>query len=113
MVLVKVDIKTGRVVVNNLEEHWKGLLLQGGPDHPGCRETSTLAGEVPVNEKLMQKIKKFNRRRKNKRWTDEELYQLLVLSRQKSHAQVADRLRKTRGACRQMLHLMKKAGLKL
>jgi len=91
--LIKVDIQTGRVLEDNLQELWVGR------SH-GLTADATAAGprrsELP-DESLRERVRLFNtgRRRSNKNaWSDAELYRLAVLmGRQKrNYKQASARL---------------------
>ncbi len=112
--LVKVDIQSGRVLVDNLAAYWAnsaGRVRSAAAEAGGARAAKSQAAASAIeaiDEKLMRQVKKFNARRKNKRWTDEELYRLLILSRRQNYAQAARSLNKSKRACQQMVYLMKK-----
>ena len=111
--LVKVDIESGKVLVDNLAAYWADSAgrvrrAAAGSGRKCMTKSQTAAAAEPIDERLMRQVKKFNARRKKKRWSDEELYMLLILSRRQNYAQAARTLNKSKRACQQMVYLMKK-----
>ncbi len=110
--MIKVDIQTGRVLEDNLQELWDG---QSHGITAGAATVGSYRSELP-DESLRERVKLFNtgRRRSNKNaWSNAELYHLAVLmGRQKrNYKQAAARLGRTPRACQFMFREMTKAGV--
>lgn len=119
MDLIKVDIKTGKIMVNNLTQHWAKLGMNHGVKSSVQQDKHQK--QIQMNTALMERIKKFNSKRKRKMensWTNEELYQLAMLAIQKKNtsyasllSQATNKLNRSRSACETMLRNMRKAGV--
>jgi len=110
--LIKVDIQTGQVLDDNLQELWVG---QSQGITTDTATVGSYRSELP-DELLRERVKLFNtgRRRSNKNaWSDAELYRLAVLmGRQKrNYKQASARLNRTPRACQFMCREMTKAGV--
>lgn len=128
MDLVKVNIKTGKVMVNNLTQYWAKLGMNPGIKSPVYYTNPAMQQvqqdkhqkQMRMNTALMERIKKFNSKRKRKRedsWTNEELYQLAILATKRKTpytsllSQATNKLNRSRSACETMLRNMRKAGV--
>lgn len=130
MNIVKVDIKTGEVLENNLREFWARQSITQNPEELDSNNTNNNSSNNnssrhfhPVENKrkekvdpaLMKRIKRFTRRvdRRANSWKEEELYQLAVLMGRKkmSYKQAGLHLTRSPEACRYMYRKMKSAGV--
>lgn len=130
--LIKVDIQTGQVLEDNLQEFWDKLAQRAGAPETGYRNNYNLRQYTPAlhyqsaskptgpktkaGQTLRERIKIFNtqRKRQNKNaWSEGELYRLVVLMGQqkRNHKQAALRLARTPGACHLMYSKLKDAGV--
>ncbi|SFG07061.1 hypothetical protein SAMN05660649_00561 [Desulfotomaculum arcticum] len=134
--LIKVDIRHGQVLKNNLRVFWDSLADSrgcGDTGHPVCTPTACPASGAAVGAQLSpcslpaqadnaqagelrQRISAFNARpgRKTKHaWSEAELFRLaLLVGRQKqNYEQVAARLARTPRACQFMFRELQKAGV--
>lgn len=120
MELIKVDIQTGRVLEDNLEEYRAREAMHESLKDPAWYPNPAMGPrpeKVPekVDPDLMERVRKFNRRtakRKNS-WSNAELYRLAVLMGRKKmhHTQAGFRLSRSPEACRYMFRKMKGAGV--
>lgn len=124
--IIKVDIPTGQVLENNLQEFWDRLTQSAGTQETSCRNrpgprqhSSSLqcqsSGKL-YDKTLQEQIKKFNAQRKRQNinaWSEAELYQLAVLvgRQKKSYKQAARRMARSPGACHLMYLKLKDAGV--
>lgn len=122
MNIIKVDIQTGKVLENNLQEFWARRTMRRNLKVPARQPEPAPGlrpGERPLPEKvdpaLMQRVTRFSskiKRRANS-WSEDELYRLAVLMGRKNmpHKQAAFRLARSPEACKYMYRKMKSAGV--
>ena len=118
-ILLKVDIATGRVLADNLADHYtREAMGEGRPDsvwhnNPAMMESPPVV--VSQREEILrQRIRAFNKtRRKNSTsWNDDNLLSLALLMDQENCIhRVAEILETSVVSCRGMYNSMKNAGV--
>lgn len=114
--IIKVDIATGRVLVDNLAEFWSRLAMGEGRPEPVPRENPALflKPEEETDVLLLERIRAFNQRRRTSVfWSDRELYRLarLLLVENQTISQAAYKLARRPKACRYVYGAMRREGV--
>jgi hypothetical protein len=117
--LLKVDIATGRLLVDNLEDCYNRQAMGEGRsppvwhDNPALHQTKEQTGQW--EQILFRRICAFNKkRRKNSTpWDEHSLYHLALLTGKEENPfpRVAARLGRSVTSCRSMYYVMQKAGV--
>ncbi|MCF8011872.1 MAG: hypothetical protein K9L17_08980 [Clostridiales bacterium] len=113
MILIKVDIITGKVLVNNLRKFWKGMAREVR------RNEKPAQGPVEYNTpeidtELLEHLHELNRktRQRSNTWSCEEMYTLIMMARQKyPYKEISVKLNHSLQTCRYMKYRLKKAGI--
>lgn len=136
MELLKVDIKTGRVLLDNLDKQYSkeaknqgvklALASQGHRQRQvqpglvdraaggGAVRAGALVGGATFDEALMDRIKNFSGKKLSRKgsWTSEELYYLALLGKRKNvYKYASTRLGRSTEACLCMYKRLRRWGV--
>lgn len=118
-VLLRVDIKSGRPLVDNLAEYYaRQAMGEGRPDpvwqdNPAINRRPERAGTK--NYHLYKRVCAYNNNRQKKNapnWNEHSLYRLAILAKgDRPFDQIAAKLGLPVKSCQAMYNVMKKAGV--
>lgn len=120
-VLIRVDIKSGRVLVDNLEEYYtRQAMGEGRPEpvwqnNPAINWRLGMAGMGIKNQHLFNRIRAYNNRRRKTNavnWDEHSLYYLAIWAKgEGAFDLIAAKLGRPMRSCQAIYSVMKKAGI--
>jgi hypothetical protein len=115
--ILKVDIATGEVLIDRLEDLWaKEAMGEGRPD-PVWRENPALrlkqTGEDMLWQRIQKRIQAWAAKRSRSTWSANDLYCLarMVALQGLTYTEAARRLGRRPHSCRENFIRMRKAGI--
>lgn len=117
-ILLKVDIASRRILVNNLEDFYTRQAMGEGRQDPEWHNNPAIH-QTQLSPRELWELQLFNRicafqkkRRKNKKWTVHKLFRLALLVDAKNcYIEIAGQLGNPVRSCKSMYNSMKKAGV--